>query len=462
MKVGAASAPVARVRSPNDVNSPEHLAIGSQGNLPDAIHGEDELMPFRRRKTERITQTDDQMKAAMCEVPQLLKRPSVACMEQYLDDQHKCIANQPEAVKRENIKVGLLVVRGPDWRWGDEDGGSGQIGTVQSFKSDVGMADVLWQSGASFNHYQYLKSTDLAIAPEVSTPVNFISKLRNSQAHFNDPTQTFIVLDWDDTLFPTTYVRDDLELCWKKPLKDQRLDKKEREEVRRNLEKCASNVCVLLKKAASRGKVVLVTLAKPPWVTESCKNFYPAVGELIAKLQVPIIYAQEMGNQQEYSRIRNNTAAAQEVYWSRVKGKAIAAELRAFYSQYEGQSWKNVISIGDSEFERLGTQYAVQGYKKATGIIGDVSEPVEVGGHIYKIRAKTFKMVDTPTVDELIVELIMIQKWFPYMVNLDSGFDINLNTVGDADALNNIEQELRQKPQQKNTGMNPVHFATSM
>ena len=28
------------------------------------------------------------------------------------------------------IQVGLRVVRGPDWEWGDQDGGEGHVGTV--------------------------------------------------------------------------------------------------------------------------------------------------------------------------------------------------------------------------------------------------------------------------------------------------------------------------------------------
>ena len=28
------------------------------------------------------------------------------------------------------VQVGLRVVRGPNWRWGDQDGGEGHVGTV--------------------------------------------------------------------------------------------------------------------------------------------------------------------------------------------------------------------------------------------------------------------------------------------------------------------------------------------
>ena len=29
------------------------------------------------------------------------------------------------------VEVGLRVVRGPDWEWGEQDGGEGYIGTVE-------------------------------------------------------------------------------------------------------------------------------------------------------------------------------------------------------------------------------------------------------------------------------------------------------------------------------------------
>ena len=30
----------------------------------------------------------------------------------------------------EKLHVGVRVVRGPDWEWGDQDGGEGYVGTV--------------------------------------------------------------------------------------------------------------------------------------------------------------------------------------------------------------------------------------------------------------------------------------------------------------------------------------------
>jgi len=257
---------------------------------------------------------------------------------------------------------------------------------------------------------------------------------------FAHPSQTFIVLDWDDTLFPTTYVRDDLGLCWQTPMRSQRLESREKAEITRNLQKCADSCCALLRAASRCGKVVLVTLAKNPWVKVSCENFFQSVGALIQELDVPIIYAQE-GQQVDYDKSEMSTSEDIERFWSGVKGKAIAKELGEFYSQYDGQSWKNVISIGDSDFERLGTQQATRGYMKQTGI--SRSKTIEVSGHVYKVRTKTFKMLDQPTVEELTVELAMLQKWLPLMVGLDNSFDVNLNDLEDPVTLRRIERTLR-------------------
>ena len=56
-------------------------------------------------------------------------------------------------------------------------------------------------------------------------------------------------------------------------------------------------------------------------------------------------------------------AAGQEAFWIRKKQLAIQGEVRQFYSQYAGQSWKNMISIGDSDFERKATHKTMDEYK---------------------------------------------------------------------------------------------------
>ena len=42
-----------------------------------------------------------------------------------------------------------------------------------------------------------------------------------------------------------------------------------------------------------RGRVIIVTLARQPWVTLSCQNFYQRVNAFMAEHEIPIIYAQD-------------------------------------------------------------------------------------------------------------------------------------------------------------------------
>lgn len=53
------------------------------------------------------------------------------------------------------MKVGLRVVRGPDWKWGDQDGGEGCLGTVSEIGDEVAAGRavvVLWDNGNRSNY----------------------------------------------------------------------------------------------------------------------------------------------------------------------------------------------------------------------------------------------------------------------------------------------------------------------
>ena len=59
------------------------------------------------------------------------------------------------------VKVGLRVVRGPDWKWGNQDGGEGHLGTVVEVKAEETPSEgqatgravmVQWDSGSRCNY----------------------------------------------------------------------------------------------------------------------------------------------------------------------------------------------------------------------------------------------------------------------------------------------------------------------
>jgi len=423
---------------------------------------EDELMPFRKTGKK----TTNKNTAGTESFGLRSRRKSVDCMERYLSTSQKFgsfsaalgsdqpsssssmrpVALQP--LTKDVIVSNMFVVRGIDWKYGDEDGGDGQVGTVFDFDTKKEIVTVFWHTTQHVGQqYRCGKKCDLAVAPahaskKISADSALMIARRNSQFMFSMKNQTVIIFDWDDTLFPTTYVRDDMELAWQKPLKDQRLDPREKVDIIKKMEKCEDHVITLLKIAKDLGKVILVTLARNPWVTTSCCNFYERVGKLIEQLNVPIVYAQT-GVQVDYDKMAMASNEEIEQYWSSIKGKAIANEVKQFYSQYEGQSWKNIISIGDSDFERLGTQAATADYMKQSGLGSGSDSASQVDGHVFKVRTKTFKLVDQPTIEELTVEVELLQKLLPLMVNLDTGFDVNLSNVEDEEELQRIEKTLQ-------------------
>jgi len=288
----------------------------------------------------------------------------------------------------------------------------------------------------------------------------------DSQQAYADRKQTAIIFDWDDTLFPTAYIRHDLELRMTLPLGDQGLSGEEEEEIADKLANCAANAAALLRVAQGLGQVVLVTLAKPPWVCDACRNFYPGIWDIITELGIKVVYAQD-NPLVDRKATKGMSDEEVEIFWSRAKGMAISKELKRIYSSYAGQSWKNVISIGDSEFERLGTLQATEEYMREQGIINEEEEEsapaagsarltaeAVVKGHKFKVRTKTFKMVSQPTVDELTVEIDMCRQWLPLMVEFDAGFDIDLCCLENLDDVQAIESKLRENKEFEWTGRN--------
>ena len=57
--------------------------------------------------------------------------------------------------------VGSRVVRGPDWKWGKQDGGEGRVGTLRSYESHEEVL-VVWDNGTAAN-YRCFSQFDLRV-----------------------------------------------------------------------------------------------------------------------------------------------------------------------------------------------------------------------------------------------------------------------------------------------------------
>jgi len=202
-----------------------------------------------------------------------------------------------------------------------------------------------------------------------------------SQAEYFKPNQTIILFDWDDTLCPSNWIRENRPaLSFFRPAPTE-----ERFQV--PLLELQKQVEAVLKLALKMGKVLIVTNAMDPWVETSCRNFLPYLLPIVKT--IPVIYARSvfdthcvdpaktrprvsqgfgqrssspsrpvpgMFSPSGHNRLcaTNTKLAAQtdSLAPQRWKELAFEQEISGFYSQYSHQSWKNIISIGDSIFER--------------------------------------------------------------------------------------------------------------
>eukprot|EP00928_Gymnodinium_smaydae_P079008 TRINITY_DN63038_c0_g1_i1.p1 TRINITY_DN63038_c0_g1~~TRINITY_DN63038_c0_g1_i1.p1 ORF type:complete len:394 (+),score=52.80 TRINITY_DN63038_c0_g1_i1:91-1182(+) len=270
-----------------------------------------------------------------------------------------------------------------------------------------------------------------------------------SQAEYFKPEQTILLFDWDDTLCPSNWIRENrpaLSFFKPAPMEDR---------FQRPLQELSTHVEAVLKLALKLGKVIIVTNAMEPWVETSAKNFMPSVCHLVS--QIPVIYARSIYELHAFDPAqggrgrgagsaalpqRNSTGSAgagrgaqalpgmysangqnklsnwnsrlqaqnDEMAPRRWKELVFDQEITGFYSRYAHQSWKNIISIGDSIFERDAVRRVVlrRPTKKAC-------------------RTKTAKLLDEPTIEELIAQVRVIHDALGMMVQYDGNLDIEID-----------------------------------
>jgi hypothetical protein len=127
---------------------------------------------------------------------------------------------------------------------------------------------------------------------------------------------------------------------------------------------------------------------------------------------VCIVYAQDFISDADREQVSSTTTAVDsdvEVrIWTEAKEKAVLDRLLI-----DSADWSHLLSIGDSEFERMGVRKAATQLK---------SECV----------TKTLKLLEDPSIEELTAELRMLQVWLPCLVARMGDFDSEIDVPEDA------------------------------
>lgn len=225
--------------------------------------------------------------------------------------------------------------------------------------------------------------------------------------------------------------------------------------VQRLLKELYDKVDQFIRLAVSSAQIVIVTLARSPWVKISSDNFMPKLKSLLDEFQhnnlINVVYARDYiseAMQKEYAEQEFKSNDEEEDFWMRVKAAAMAHVLESAH-QRDGASWKNIISFGDSEYERLALIKTAETYILTESSGGSVlsqepqcAEIVTAGGKYKKLRTKTVKMLESPSIEEMIAEVTLLTTWLPHIVVLDEGLSVEIGNSDDDAALNELNKKI--------------------
>jgi len=249
-----------------------------------------------------------------------------------------------------------------------------------------------------------------------------------SEASTSCPGSALFFLDWDDTLFPTSW------LGSKTKFRDWQAGRKAAHEVLDSAEQALMNdldnaARAFVVEAHSQGKVVCVTLAQPGWVERTMEAFLPKLASAWRELAVEVRYASQE-KVKAYNSVgqwlhlasKEQRAMVTHVHIKQ-KQRSMLKALRKFYGE---DSWTNVLSIGDGVFEQCALQE-----------IGFEHEnPMNTKtGTADELFVKTVKLLDDPLAAQLCHQFQVLQAWIPRMVAWRGDFDLDLGCDGNIDKL---------------------------
>jgi len=209
---------------------------------------------------------------------------------------------------------------------------------------------------------------------------------------FPQKASTALILDLDDTLFPSTWLH---ELFGQGEVSIDALHEAKDEAMSNLLPPLAHFLAV----ATARAHVFVVTLAEEGWV-EDLALVMPELPDLLfGSSCLKVIYARKY-----ITESMQEAHGQSQDFWTTVKKAAISRELKEFHTPQKGAHLKNVLSIGDSVFERDGTIAACEEFMSNSGPDDE------------RLLVKTLKLVDKPTAEELTAQLTLVAQWLPFLI----------------------------------------------
>jgi len=252
----------------------------------------------------------------------------------------------------------------------------------------------------------------------------------DSSNRFAQADETLIFFDWDDTLFPTTEFIDRWHLKIESGNPEKIVPSLERlkEEQLNWLQIWQESLQQLLTSVCSLGRCVIVTNSKGPWVHDCIEQLAPNLLDLFSGPAGPkVIYAREVlqaGRSSGRLRppiscnpVKNTVNDEKDVTlrmeMSSAKFEAMHQEAKAFYGR--DRHWKNIISVGDMEYEHEAVQEL--GFRRTCD--GE------------QLRIKSLLFPAEPYISALVLRIDFLRLTLPSFVALDCDASVDMHQCED-------------------------------
>jgi len=194
--------------------------------------------------------------------------------------------------------------------------------------------------------------------------------------------ETLLIFDWDDTLFPTSWLQEQgLLIDGVSVSAEQKVQ----------LELVAERARLTLQMALEIGKVVIVTNASHGWIEMSSTKFTPSLVSLLKT--VDMVSARSIFEQ--YSQAPSE--------WKRM---AFENEVDLFYGSGHAGQQRNIVSVGDSLHELHALKSVT---KSMPGCCG-----------------KSVKLMEAPSIEQLIEQHEVLSACFMDVVEHNGDLDVEI------------------------------------
>lgn len=237
-----------------------------------------------------------------------------------------------------------------------------------------------------------------------------IVELKGKTPEFSRRDQTIIFFDWDDTLFATHEITTRWGHVLERP---QPLPFEQREAMR----EWETALLGQLEEAARLAlRCVILSNSIRPWVHCCIEEYAPRVSMLLKTKRetYDIIYAGER-LPAELKNSRGHTTAEE---LTSAKYLAMKATISQFYSQYENQTWKNIINFGDMPYEH-----------DALTILK--LNRIPPSNKREQMRIKNLMLPSKPSLAELTLRLRVCMVMLPAICKVDHDLMLDLRSCSD-------------------------------